>query len=492
MADKAHRLTDEIIEQMEEHLSAVYSDALKDVQKKADEYFSKFEEADKKKRILMEKGKLSEDEYKRWRKNKILYSKRFTELKEEISKQLLNVNQTALAYINGEIPEVYSLNYNALASDLEDIKGYSFTLTDAQTVKNLAQADESLLPYKEIDPAKDIPWNMKKINSEVLQGIVQGESVSDIAKRIKHVEEMNKVAAIRSARTIVTGAENKGRQDSYEKAASDGIIMKREWLATFDYRTRHVHALLDGQIAEVNEPFHSELGDIMFPGDPSAHPSNVYNCRCTMRAKVVGIGKTVIKTEQQRNKPNVAEWLEGERKKDPKTFDKEQKKVYNKSEDKKQYTEYRARLGSDMPKGGFFAFQDLKYSDDKAYSDLKAFYRYKGRVPEARKKDFEIAQRIKDLGIVGTVRVPAAKIDVSNISAVNDHAFRHGCTVEDAKKYIKNAKVSIVRNRWDGLSQNFYSTDGAVYIDYTTLKIKTMYEKKEFDPKTQSMMEVFE
>ena len=297
MADKVHILTDQKLEQMEKHLSAVYSEALDGIQKKADEYFSKFEELDEKKRALLAKGKITEKEYKQWRKNKILYSKRFTELKEELSKQLLNVNQTALAYINGELPEVYALNYNALAGDLKEIKGYSFTLTDADTVKNLAQADKSLLPYKEIDPTKDIPWNMQKINSEVLQGVMLGDSIPDIAKRIKHVEEMNKVAAIRSARTIVTGAENKGRQDSYARAAADGIIMEKEWLAAIDSRTRHVHALLNGQRTKVEKPFHSELGDIMFPGDPSAHPSNVYNCRCTMVPKVMGFSKVENNTK---------------------------------------------------------------------------------------------------------------------------------------------------------------------------------------------------
>ena len=31
-----------------------------------------------------------------------------------------------------------------------------------------------------------------------------------------------------------------------------------------------------------NKPFNSELGEIMFPSDPTAHPANVYNCRCRM------------------------------------------------------------------------------------------------------------------------------------------------------------------------------------------------------------------
>ena len=61
-----------------------------------------------------------------------------------------------------------------------------------------------------------------------------------------------------------------------------GIEVKKKWLATLDNRTRDAHAYLDGEEAEVDEPFHSILGNIMYPGDPNADPANVYNCRCTL------------------------------------------------------------------------------------------------------------------------------------------------------------------------------------------------------------------
>ena len=291
MADKAHRITDEKLEEMEKRLSAIYSRAGKEIQKTADEYFSKFAKQDEAKRKLLEQGKITEDEYKKWRKGKVMYGKRFTEMKGKCAQQLLNVNQTAIAYINGELPEVYALNYNALAGSVDGVGGYSFTLVDADTVRNLAITDTSLLPYKKIDPAKDIPWNMKKINAETLQGILQGESMDKIAKRLRNVQEMNRTQAIRSARTIVTGAENKGRQDSYKRAVEDGIVMKREWLATNDSRTRHWHAELDGVEVDVDEPWENEFGEIMFPGDPSADPANTYNCRCSMSAHVIGFKK---------------------------------------------------------------------------------------------------------------------------------------------------------------------------------------------------------
>ena len=291
MADKAHRLTDEKLEEMEKRLSAIYSRAEKEIQKTADEYFAKFAKQDEAKKKLVEAGKLTEGEYTKWRKGKVMYGKRFTEMKEQCAKQLLNVNQTALAYVNGQLPEVYAINYNALAGAVDGVGGYSFTLVDADTVRNLAVTDTSLLPYKELDPAKDIPWNMKKINAETLQGILQGESMDKIAQRMMNVQEMNKTQAIRSARTIVTGAENKGRQDSYARAEADGIILQKEWLSTNDGRTRHSHAMLDGAIVDQDKKFDNGL---MYPGDPSGRPEEVYNCRCTIVAKVNGFKKAQV------------------------------------------------------------------------------------------------------------------------------------------------------------------------------------------------------
>ena len=294
MSDLAHAKTDLKLEEMEKRLSAIYSRAEKEIQQTADEYFSKFAKQDEAKRKLLEQGKITEEEYTKWRKGKVMYGKRFTEMKEQCAKQLLNVNQTAIAYINGELPEVYALNYNALESAVDGVGGYSFTLVDADTVKNLAVTDTSLLPYKEIDQAKDIAWNMKKINAETLQGILQGESMDKISKRLRNVQEMNKTQAIRSARTIVTGAENKGRQDSYKRAEADGIILQKEWISSDQPgRTRdwHMPGAFKSLIVDIDEPFVNEMGKIMYPGDPHAQPSNTWNCRCSMVAVVKGFKK---------------------------------------------------------------------------------------------------------------------------------------------------------------------------------------------------------
>lgn len=295
MAEKAHDATDEILAGMESRLSAIYDQAHKEIEAKAAEYFEQFKKLDAQKRKLVDAGKLSEEEYKKWRRNKIMYGKHWTNLKAQLAEEYANVNRTAFAYINGKLPEVYALNYNDIGAELDDkVKGYSFELMDAQTVKNLATKDETLLPYKYLNGVKDVRWNTQKVNAAVLQGILHGESIPNLAKRLQGVTDMNKVSAIRNARTTITSAECKGRQDSYEKATKDGIKLKREWIAAIDGRTRHAHRLLDGQLADVDKPFKSELGDIMYPGDPEADPSNVYNCRCTIAAKVIGFNKVQV------------------------------------------------------------------------------------------------------------------------------------------------------------------------------------------------------
>ena len=112
---------------------------------------------------------------------------------------------------------------------------------------------------------------------------MQGETITDIANRIaKQTGNTNEKAMVRYSRTVMTGAQNAGRIETMHKAQDMGISVKKQWLATLDRRTRDSHRHLDGQIKDVDEPFESDFGDIMFPGDPDAHPGDIYNCRCTL------------------------------------------------------------------------------------------------------------------------------------------------------------------------------------------------------------------
>ena len=297
MADTAHTKTDLKLEEMGKRLSAIYSRANKEIGERWKEYLvesqAEIDELQKAYELAKKSGDSKEIKktgiaLSRAKKDRTLMDNRFKDLTETTAAQLANVNKTALAYINGELPEVYSINYNALEPSVDGVGGYTFALVDADTVKNLATTDESLLPFKELDEKKDIRWNVKKMNAEVLQGILQGEPMDKIAGRLSKVTDMNETAAIRNARTMVTGAENKGRQDSYARATADGIILAKEWISTNDSRTRHSHAALDGATVDQDKKFDNGL---MYPGDPSGNPEEVWNCRCTVAAVVKGFRK---------------------------------------------------------------------------------------------------------------------------------------------------------------------------------------------------------
>ena len=300
MADNAHRLTDEKLEEMEKRLSAIYSRAEKEIGERWKEYLvesqTEIDELQKAYELAKKSGDAKEikkagKKLASAKRERTLMDKRFKALTETTAAQLANVNKTALAYVNGQLPEVYSINYNALSLSVDGVGGYTFAIVDADTVKNLAITDNSLLPYKQLDEKKDIRWNVKKMNAEVLQGILQGDPMDKIAGRLSKVTEMNETAAIRNARTMVTGAENKGRQDSYARAEADGIILQKEWLSSDQPgRTRdwHMPGSFKSLVVDQDKPFENSLGKIMFPGDPSAHGANVWNCRCSMAAVVKG------------------------------------------------------------------------------------------------------------------------------------------------------------------------------------------------------------
>ena len=84
------------------------------------------------------------------------------------------------------------------------------------------------------------------------------------------------------ARTAMTGAQNSGRQTTFENAKGLGIKLKKEWMATLDNHTRINHILLDGQKVNTDDDFEVDGLKIRYPGDPQAVPAMTYNCRCTM------------------------------------------------------------------------------------------------------------------------------------------------------------------------------------------------------------------
>ena len=270
---------------MEQNLKKIYRKSAKDITKKWTQYM---EREDKRLSALRESGSIRE--YQEALGAYTLRNQHYKDMLDEVTLQLAHVNEIALAYTKDQLPEIYTINYNQ-AKETADEVGVSFTLVNESVIKRMVRDGDIELPNqdKRVNIPKDQRWNTKQLNSSVLQGILQGESMDKIADRIYPIVGRNESAAIRNARTMVTGAENRGRLDSYKQLEEDGLVLKKVWMATPDGRTRDWHIDMDGQEVNLDENFIDGLGnELEYPGDPGGAPETVWNCRCTMITDVVG------------------------------------------------------------------------------------------------------------------------------------------------------------------------------------------------------------
>ncbi len=313
MADYGHKLTDKLLEQTEKEIHVIYDKAAKEAQKKADKYFDRFKQQDADMRKLLEDKQITETEYKTWRNSKMIGGSRYKSMAEGLSRDMTNANKLAASVINGHLPDVYATNFNWGTYKIEQDARVdtNFMIYDRQTVERLIRDNPELLPMKaRIKIPEDMRWNKKHINGAITQGILLGENIPDISKRLAAVTDMNRSSAIRNARTMTTSAESGGRIDSYKRAENMGIKLTQEWIATKDGRTRHEHAMLDGQERKVGEAFEVEGYKIMFPGDPEAEPFLTYNCRCTLVSNFKGFDHKKMDAYTEATPMSYKEWEE--------------------------------------------------------------------------------------------------------------------------------------------------------------------------------------
>lgn len=285
MPDIGTKAADRGQEEIARKLKRIYRQARKEINEKLIAYTEEFAKEDARMQKLLNEDKITPAKYRRWKKAEVFRGKNWKALSRQASEILSRVNEAALSIISDEKLGVFATNANYMAYMLEQgaKMELAFAVYDEETVKQLIADEPDLMPRKWLNKRKDRAWITHQIDTAITQGIIQGESIEDTANRIaKQTGDSNEIAMLRYARTAMTSAQNAGRIETMHRAQGMGITMKKQWLATLDKRTRDSHRHLDGQIREVDEAFDSDFGKIMFPGDPDAHPGDVYNCRCTL------------------------------------------------------------------------------------------------------------------------------------------------------------------------------------------------------------------
>lgn len=292
MPDIGTRATEKELAALQKKLRKVYSEAAKDIQRKLDEHNAKFATKNAQKLAQKEAGKITQEEYDSWVKGQVFMGEQWEAKADEIARTMTNANKEAAKLVREGTLSTFATNMNYELYQLEKQLGVQtgFNLYNAKSVSRLLKDKPKMLPEWKINEKKDYKWNRQKVENFITQGIIQGEGIPEIAKRLTvGLSARNEDKMRMFARTANTGAQNAGRQEMMEEAEDDGIEVEKTWVATLDDRTRDAHQELDGQTVPVKEPFVYGTDEIMFPGDPNAEPYLTYNCRCTLKEHYKGV-----------------------------------------------------------------------------------------------------------------------------------------------------------------------------------------------------------
>lgn len=134
------------------------------------------------------------------------------------------------------------------------------------------------------------------LRKTLTSGISKGETVHELAERVKEIYKMASTRATTIARTESGSSISRGRQNEMKKQG----VKRHRWLTAQDEEVRPTspsgkadHRSLDGSIANVGDKFRYVSGSksgtfskLAYPGDMTAPAGEVINCRCMTLAIV--------------------------------------------------------------------------------------------------------------------------------------------------------------------------------------------------------------
>lgn len=413
---------------------------------------------------------------------------RLEALKLQLQQQAEVLYSNQLDYVDAAARKMYEGSYYHTAFELQKGLGVGWTM---QAINEETITKVLSRPWTTDNQTfRDRCWTNKQslvnsVNTQLTQMVIRGEAPDRAISAISKQFDVSRAKAGRLVMTESAYFSSAGQKDCYK--ALD--VERYKIVASFDKDTCSLCADMDGKVFKMSE---YQVGLTAPPFHPWCRC-----CTCPYFEDMDGMGERYARdavTGERFKVPGNMTYDQWKAQQDALhgqgTVDKMQKISYNETADRAQFEKYKERLGADAPRY-FKDFQALKYDRAAEYKDLAGLYSYKGRVPEASKADYKAYKAVKATGVIGTVRVPPETIDADILTFNDAHAARHGCTLDDAKGYVRAAKCTVRRKRWDGVSINCYSLDGAAYIDANTMKVKTAFSEKDFDPTTKAIAEVF-
>ena len=287
MEDEAQKKTEKEVAKVEKQINAVYGQAQKEIEEKMTNWGKNFMVKNDIYKQKLDNGEITQEDYNAWFAGQMFQNEQWHAKSDQICDILHNANAEAMNIVNGGTISSFAEGANWVAYSMESGEGvnFGFGLYDSKTVTSLIKDNPQILPKWKINEPKEYTWNKQKVNNCVTQGIIQGESLTDIAERIATVtSNQNKNLAMTHAQTALGGAQNAGRIQRLQDAKKMGINVVKQWMATLDDHTRDSHQAMDGEEMPVGDTWHPMKfsNGCRFPGDPLGPAHEVFNCRCTL------------------------------------------------------------------------------------------------------------------------------------------------------------------------------------------------------------------
>lgn len=209
-----------------------------------------------------------------------IYQKQYQDaMKKQIGSILDNMQVEEFKTVSEYLTTCYE---DGFVGTMFDLQGQGIPLCfpmDQEAMVRAIQLDSKISNGLYTRLGEDVAVLKKKITSQISRGIATGRSFQEMAGQLSRVSNIGYNNAVRIARTEGHRIQVQSGMDACYKAKDKGADVVKQWDSTLDSRTRESHAMIDGQIRELDEKFSNGL---MYPGDPSGGAAEVVNCRCAL------------------------------------------------------------------------------------------------------------------------------------------------------------------------------------------------------------------
>ena len=261
----------------------IYTGALRKALKNKKAFLQKIADVDSGKikppQYYVERGEVD-----KWREGFVRELMRQNKVIDGIMDQLNAAGADAAALIRSSMVDIYNANRQEATDRLSleaNQMGVSATFAqyDKRQIDVLLQEQQSPFSKLAYQNMGSNPAIRRRLQNELAQATILGESQQEIIKRIRKVTGQTVAQARRVAQTERTRVQSQARWQAGNEAAAMGLRVYNTW-STRMINSRESHIRLNGKSALQGERFPGSV--LRYPGDPEGPAREVINCFCVL------------------------------------------------------------------------------------------------------------------------------------------------------------------------------------------------------------------